>query len=422
MFALVDCNNFYASCERVFQPQYNNKPVAILSNNDGCVISRSDEAKALDLPMGAPAFKYESFFKAHNIRVFSSNYPLYGDMSSRVMSILEQFTPDIEVYSIDEAFLQFRGFDNYDFNDYGLQIRQRVLKWTGIPTSVGIASTKTLSKVANKIARKFQKQTNGVYVIDSEDKRIKALKWMKIESVWGIGRGLQKRLKSRNCINAYDFTQLSDEWVKTNMAIVGLRLKKELLGISTLTLEEPIRQKKAIATTRSFEHTYSDLDNLKERISTFATSCAEKLRKQHSCCNMIYVFIKNNRHNKIGERYESFSTIVNLPYSTDSSLIISKYATEAMKDIYKKGLHYKKAGVVLMGLVPKNERQLNLFVTENPKHQPLMRTIDSLNEKYESHKIKLGSQDLKRTWKMRQERLSLKYTTNINEILKVKCL
>ncbi|WP_435412984.1 Y-family DNA polymerase [Psychroserpens mesophilus] len=421
MFALVDCNNFYASCERVFQPQFNNKPVAILSNNDGCVISRSDEAKALGLPMGAPVFKYEGFFKAHNIRVFSSIYPLYGDMSNRVMSILEQFTPDVEVYSIDEAFLQFKGFEDYDFNAYGLQIRQRVLKWTGVPTCVGIAPTKALSKVANKIARKYPKQTNGVYVIDSEDKRVKALKWTKIESVWGIGRGLQKRLKSRHCINAYDFTQLSDEWIRTNMAVVGLRLKKELLGISTLALEEPILQKKAIATTRSFEYTYTDLDNLKERISTFATSCSEKLRKQHSCCNMIYVFIKNNKHNRTGERYQSMSTIVNLPYATDSSLIISKYATEALKDIFKRGLHYKKAGVILMGLVPKNERQLNLFTTENPKHKPLMKTIDRINKKYESHKIKLGNQDLKRTWKMRQERLSSKYTTNINEILTVKC-
>ncbi|MEY8849704.1 Y-family DNA polymerase [Psychroserpens sp. XS_ASV72] len=420
MFALVDCNNFYASCERVFQPQYNNKPVAILSNNDGCVISRSDEAKPL-LPMGAPAFKYEDVFKKHNIRVFSSNYPLYGDMSSRVMSILQQFTPDVEVYSIDEAFLQFKGFDHYDFNDYGLQIRQRVLKWTGIPTCVGIAPTKALSKVANKIARKFPERTKGVYVIDSEEKRIKALKWLKIESVWGIGRGHQKCLKSRHCKTAYDFTQLNDEWVRNNMAVVGLRLKKELLGIPMLELDDPIRQKKAIATTRSFEYTYSDLDNLKERISTFAMSCAEKLRQQHSCCNMVYVFMKNNKHNKIGEAYQSRSTIVHLPYPTDSSLIISKYAVEATKDIFKKGLHYKKAGVILMGLVPKNERQLNLFVEENPKHKPLMQAIDHINTKYESHKIKLGNQDLERTWKMRQERLSLKYTTNINEILTVKC-
>ena len=421
MFALVDCNNFYASCERVFQPQYNNKPVAILSNNDGCVISRSDEAKVLGLPMGAPAFKYERFFKQHNIRVFSSNYPLYGDMSSRVMSILEQFTPDVEVYSIDEAFLEFKGFDYYDFNNYGLQIRQRILKWTGIPTCVGIAPTKALSKVANRIARKFPKETQGVYVIDSEEKRIKALKWLKIDSVWGIGQGLQKRLKARQCKTAYDFTQVHDDWVRHNMSVVGLRLKKELLGIPMLTLDDHNQQKKAIATTRSFEYTYSDLDNLKERISTFATSCAEKLRKQHSCCNMLYVFIKNNKHNKIGETYESRSTIAQLPYPTDSSLIISKHATEALKSIYKKGLNYKKAGVILMGLIPKNERQLNLFLEENPKHKPLMQTIDYINGKYESYKIKLGNQDLERTWKMRQERLSPKYTTNINEILTVKC-
>jgi len=200
MFALVDCNNFYASCERVFQPQFNGKPIAILSNNDGCVISRSDEAKALGLPMGAPAFKYEAFFKEHNVKVFSSNYPLYGDMSERVMRILEQFTPDVEVYSIDEAFLQFKGFDHYDFNDYGLQIRQRVLKWTGLPTCVGVAPTKALSKVANKIARKFPKQTQGVYVIDTEEKRIKALKWLKIEDVWGIGYANAKNSDSNTLL------------------------------------------------------------------------------------------------------------------------------------------------------------------------------------------------------------------------------
>src|SRR5690606_18452341 len=195
MYALVDCNNFYASCERVFNPDLRHKPVAILSNNDGCVISRSDEAKTLGLPMGAPIFKWEGFCKENGIQVFSSNYPLYGDMSSRVMNILEQFTPDVEVYSIDEAFLQFKGFEKYDFKDYGNQIRQRILKWTGIPTCVGIAPTKALSKVANRIARKFPEETKGVYVIDSEEKRIKALKWINIEDVWGIGWGFQKRLK-----------------------------------------------------------------------------------------------------------------------------------------------------------------------------------------------------------------------------------
>jgi DNA polymerase V len=419
MFALVDCNNFYASCERVFQPQLNHKPVAILSNNDGCVISRSDEAKALGLPMGAPAFKYDAFFKANNIHVFSSNYPLYGDMSSRVMKILEQFTPDVEVYSIDEAFLQFKGFKNYDFNSYGNDIRLRILKWTGIPTCVGIAPTKALSKVANKIARKFPKQTKGVYVIDSEEKRIKALKWLKIEDVWGIGYRLQKRLKAKQCHTAFDFTQLSGEWVKSNFSITEWRLKKDLEGISKIPLEyrEP---KRSIATTRSFEYTYSDLENIKERISTFATSCAEKLRKQKSRCHAIIVLLSSDRHKKELPQHKA-SRMVALPYPTDSSLTISQCAVKAVSEIYKSGIKYKRAGVIVTGLVPTDNHQLDLFIHENPKHSSLMHSIDVLNRKYETYKIKIGNQDLKRTWKMRQERLSPRYTTNINEILTVKC-
>lgn len=419
MFALVDCNNFYASCERVFQPQLNNKPIAVLSNNDGCVISRSDEAKALGLPMGAPAFKYEAFFKQHNISVFSSNYSLYGDMSERVMTILNQFTPDVEVYSIDEAFLQFKGFENYNLNDYGLQMRQRILKWTGIPTCVGIAPTKALSKVANKIARKFPKQTNGVYVIDSEEKRIKALKWLKVEDVWGIGYGLQKRLKAKDCKTAYDFIQLSDDWIRNNFSITEWKLKKDLEGIPTLELDykEP---KRSIATTRSFEYTYSDLENIKERVSTFATSCAEKLRKQGSSCHVIMVLLSSDRHKKDLPQHRTSRTI-SLPYATDSSLIISDCAVKAVASIFKEGIKYKRAGVIITGLVPTDNHQLNLFQHENPKHKPLMQRIDAINHKYEAAKIKLGNQDLKRTWKMRQERLSLKYTTNINEILTVKC-
>ncbi|MGM5468956.1 Y-family DNA polymerase [Flavobacteriaceae bacterium LMO-SS05] len=419
MFALVDCNNFYASCERVFQPQLNNKPVAILSNNDGCVISRSDEAKALGLPMGAPAFKYEAFFKANNIRVFSSNYPLYGDMSARVMAILEHFSPDVEVYSIDEAFLELKGFEQYNLNAYGLQIRQRILKWTGIPTSVGIAPTKALSKVANKVARKFPKQTNGVYVIDSEEKRLKALKWLKIGDVWGIGRGLQKRLNEKQCKTAFDFIQLPDDWIKNHFSITEWRLKKDLEGIPTLTLDyrEP---KHAIATTRSFEYTYSDLENIKERISTFATSCAEKLRKQKSSCYAITVLLNSDRHKKENPQHHTSRTI-SLPYPTDSSLIISNCAVEAVASIFKEGITYKRAGVIVTGLVPTDNHQLDLFRHENPKHKPLMHAIDALNERYETYKIKLGNQDLKRTWKMRQKRLSPRYTTNINEILTVTC-
>lgn len=418
MYALVDCNNFYASCERVFNPKLREKPIAILSNNDGCVISMSDEAKDLQLPFGAPIFKWEVFCKANGIEILSSNYPLYGDMSSRVMSILQQFTPDVEVYSIDEAFLGFKGFERYNLEDYGNQIRQRILKWTGIPVCVGIAPTKALSKVANKIARKFPKETKGVYVIDSEEKQIKALKWIKLEDVWGIGRALQKRLASKNCKTAFDFTQLSNDWVRKNFSITQWKLKKDLEGVPTLKLDE-IKTKRAIATTRSFEYTFSDIDNIKERISTFANSCAEKLRKQESSCHMIIVMLSSDRHKKNLEQHRA-SKVVKFSFPTDSSLTICKHAVEAVSSIFKEGIKYKRAGVIVTGLVPTFNHQLNIFEHENPKHKPLMTAIDGINKKYKDYKIKLGNQDLERTWKMRQERLSPRYTTSINDIIKVK--
>ncbi|MBV7268784.1 Y-family DNA polymerase [Winogradskyella luteola] len=418
MYALVDCNNFYASCERAFNPNLKGQPVAILSNNDGCVISMSDEAKALQLPFGAPIFKWEGFCKVNNIKVLSSNYPLYGDMSNRVMKILEQFTPDVEVYSIDEAFLQFKGFNDCDFEDYGHQIRKRILKWTGIPTCVGIAPTKALSKVANKIARKFPEETKGSYVIDSEESRIKALKWIKLESVWGIGHGLQKRLKAKGCKTAYDFTQLSDEWVRRTFSITEWKLKKDLEGISKIKLDEPT-QKRAIATTRSFDYTYDDINYIKERVSTFAASCAEKLRKQGSSCHMVIITLSSNRHKKDQEQHRA-SKIVSFPYPTDSSLLISRAAVSAVKSIYKTGIKYKRAGVIVTGLVPTDNYQLDMFSKEDPKHKPLMSAIDAINKRYKGDKIKLGNQDLERTWKMRQERLSPRYTTNINDIIVVK--
>ncbi|MEM9680772.1 MAG: Y-family DNA polymerase [Bacteroidota bacterium] len=418
MFALVDCNNFYASCERVFNPNLQHKPVAILSNNDGCVISRSDEAKAMGLPMAAPIFKWEGFCKEHGITVLSSNYPLYGDMSSRVMSILEQFTPDVEVYSVDEAFLQFKGFEHCNFEVYGKEIRKRILKWTGIPTCIGIAPTKALSKVANRIARKFPDETKGSYVIDSEEKRLKALRWIALEDTWGIGRGLQKRLKSKGCKTAYDFTQLPDHWVRKTFSITEWKLKKDLEGISKMPLDER-ETKNAIATTRSFEYTYSDIENIKERVSTFATSCAEKLRKQESSCYMIIVMLSSDSHKKQLEQHR-VSTRVILPYPTDSSITISNAAVDAVKSIYKSGIKYKRAGVIVTGLVPTDNHQLDMFHYENPKHKPLMSVMDNMNKKYKDYKIKLGNQDLERTWKMRQERLSPRYTTNIDEIIVVK--
>ena len=417
MFALVDCNNFYASCERVFNPNLQGKPVAILSNNDGCVISMSDEAKKLQLPFGAPIFKWEQFCKANNIAVLSSNYPLYGDMSARVMSILSDFSPDVEVYSIDESFLELKGFENYNFTEYATIMRSRILKWTGIPTCVGIAPTKALTKVANKIARSNIKKSKGICIIDSDEKRIKALKWTKIGNVWGIGSRLKKRLQEKGCETAYDFTQLSSDWVLKNFSIVEWRLQKDLQGISKIPLGE-VSSKKMISTTRSFEYTYTDIDHIKERVSTFATSCAQKLRVQKSSCHMLIVQLSSDRHQKNLEQYRGSRTVV-FSYPTDSTLTISSAAIEAVKTLFKSGTKYKRAGVIVTGLVPNDNFQLNLFSSENPKHKPLMTAIDKLNSKFKSDKIKLGNQDLKRTWKMRQERLSPKFTTNIDQIITV---
>ena len=418
MFALIDCNNFYVSCERVFNPKLNKKPVVVLSNNDGCAISRSNEAKVLGIPMGAPAFKYEKLFKKNDVRVFSSNFPLYGDMSNRVMSILSKFTPNIEVYSIDEAFLKFEGF-NCDLESYCDEIKNTVLKWTGIPISIGLAPTKALAKVANRIAKKFPEITNEIYLIDSNKKKENALKWLKIEDVWGIGFKHAERLKNIKVNNAYNFINLEDNWVRKNMSVVGVRLKKELEGKSVLDLEEVRPPKKAIATTRSFEKTITDYEKIKERISTFAICCAEKLRSQNSNCNSIYVFIRSNKFQKNKPQYRN-GILMTIPFSTNSSMIISKYAIEGLKKIFRKGINYKKAGTVVMGLDSSKSYQLNMFENENPKHKYLMKIIDFIQKKEGQSKIKLASQDLKKRWKMKQERLSPNYTCKINEIIKVK--
>lgn len=418
MIALVDCNNFYASCERAFRPELNGKPLVVLSNNDGCVIARSNEAKALDIPMGAPAFKFEKLFTAKNVYVFSSNYALYGDMSNRVMNILSSYTPDIEIYSIDEAFLKFEGFEHFDLNAYGKKIKRMVQKSTGIPISIGFAETKALAKVANRIAKKFPAETNGVYAIDSEEKRIRALKWLKIGDVWGIGRRHEKRLIKMGIVNAYQFTQLSDAYVRSELSVVGLRLKKDLEGIPTLGFEE-IKDKKNIATTRSFHKNYKELSEMKERVSTFAVSCAEKLRKQKSCCNALLVFVHTNGHRQDLAQYNK-SILVKMPYPSNSSIELSKFATMGLKKIFKKGYAYKKAGVIVMDIIPESTKQMCLFENSNPKHKTALDVVDKINNTLGTQKVKLASQDLKRTWKMRQERLSPKYTTDFRDILKVK--
>lgn len=418
MFALVDCNNFYASCERVFRPDLNGKPVVVLSNNDGCVIARSNEAKALDIPMGAPAFKFKKEFEEKNINVFSSNYALYGDMSSRVMTMLSSFTPDIEIYSIDEAFLKFEGFKYLDLHKHGLHIKNKVTKGTGIPVSIGFANTKALTKVANRIAKKFPKETKGVYTIDSEEKRIKALKWLAIEDVWGIGRKHSKRLKSIGINTAYQFTELSDSWIRNNMSIIGLRLKKELEGIVTQNLEK-VQKKKSISTTRTFESSITKYTDLKERISTFTATCSEKLRMEKSLCNSILIFIRTNSHSKHQEQYNR-SIVIKLPFPTNSSIELAKFAEHGLQQIFRNGYQYKKAGVTVMDVNPEKSTQLSIFNNSNPKHKLLMNVVDRLNNNIGQKKLKIASQALDRTWKMKQEKLSPRYTTNINEVITVK--
>ncbi|MBW7951037.1 MAG: Y-family DNA polymerase [Chitinophagales bacterium] len=420
MFALIDCNNFYASCERVFQPKLRKQPIVVLSNNDGCVVARSNEAKALGVPMGAPAFEFKELFEKNNFHVFSSNYALYGDMSNRVMNLLSNFSPDIEIYSIDEAFLKFKGFqENFDLLSYGKQIKKTVTQGTGIPISVGFAPTKALAKVANKIAKKFPSQTESVHLIDSEEKRIKALKWLPVEDIWGIGRQHSKRLKNEGINTAYDFTLMNKFWVQKNLSIVGLRLQNELQGIPCLDLETPA-DKKNIATTRSFDANYTDYELIKERVSTFAVACATKLRKQKSCCNALMVFIHTNRHRKDLPQY-SRNIVLKLPYPTNSNIELAKFALQGLDKIFKKGFAYKKAGVIVMDFTPENTEQIMLFENSNPKHKLLMNTIDKINDAIGTTKIKLGSQDIKKTWKMRQEKLTPHYTTKISEVIKINC-
>jgi DNA polymerase V len=419
MYALVDCNNFYASCERVFNPALRNQPIVVLSNNDGCVIARSNEAKALGVPMGAPAFQFQQLFTENNIHVFSSNYALYGDMSTRVMTILGEYTPDIEIYSIDEAFLNMAGFEkHFNFNDYGQTIHKRILRGTGIPVSLGFAPTKALAKLANRIAKKFP-QWNNAYVMDTEEKRIKALKWLKIEDVWGVGRAHAKRLNDIKVFTAWEFTQLPDEWVRRNMSVVGLRLKHDLEGRPSIGAEE-IKAKKNIACTRSFDYMTSDYEYLKERVATYAGTVAAKLRKEKTHTAMICVFLQTNRFRTDLPSYNP-SIMYPADFPTNSTMEITRIAHKGLDMIFKKGLQYKKAGVIVMNITPAANYQMKIFNGEDPRHQDLMKVIDLVNVDAGKDVIKFGGQALDRKWKMRREHLSPCYTTKLTDIIKLNC-
>ena len=417
MFALIDCNNFYASCHRVFQPKLLHQPIVVLSNNDGCVISRSNEAKLAGIPMGAPAHQFQQIFEQKKIKIFSSNYQLYADMSNRVMSILSLYSPNQEIYSIDECFLKLKGFDHFDLNTYGKDIKSKIYQCTKLPVCVGIAPTKSLAKLANHIAKKFAEVHQGVYVIKTQEQIYKALKWLNIEDVWGIGRRMSRRLKMMGINKAFDFVQLKDNFLRKEFSITGVRLKKDLLGEAVLELET-ISAKKTIVTTRSFEEYTNNVEYVKERVSTFAVSCAEKLRKQNSSCHLVTVFIQTNKFDKNKPQYYR-SISFNLPYQSNSSITLSKFAVKAFEQIYKEGYDYKKAGVIVSGIVSSDQRQVSLFEEENHRHPNLMKTIDLMNKKFGATKVKLASQDLGKTWKMRQNRLSPCYTTKWKDLLVV---
>jgi len=390
----------------------------LLTLMDGCVIARSSEAKALGIPMGAPAFQYKKVFQEHKVHVFSSNYALYGDMNKRIMSLLAEFTPEMEVYSIDEAFLKLQLLAGSDISELGLQIKRRIGKCTGIPVSVGIGASKTLAKIAANIAKKFPDKTQGVYLIDNDEKREKALKWTPIEDVWGIGRRHALRLHYEGINNALDFSQMNDAWVRKQMSVVGLRTKYELLGQTMIDLEKA-KAKQSIATTRTFEHSYTDYAEIKERVVTFAMTCAQKLRRQKSHCNSLLFFLKTDRFRTDQVQYQREITI-QLPFPSNSSIEIVAFAVRALNYLYIPGYEYRKAGVVLRDISPESECQMNLFKNSAPKHKALMRTVDKLNQSMGSDKVKLASQDPQRTWKMRQEKLSPCYTTRLQDIIRVK--
>lgn len=418
MLALVDCNSFYVSCERIFNPFLWGKAVVVLSNNDGCVISRSEEAKALGIKMGEPIFKIKALLEENDVQVYSSNYVLYGDISRRVMTTLAQFSPALEIYSIDEAFLDLSAF-NLDLEEYGQKIKRKIFKDTGMPVCLGIAPTKALAKLANRWAKK-DKNNQGVLVLAREEEIERTLKMTQVGDVWGIGRQYNKLLYSYGVRTAWDFLNLPDNWVQKKMTIVGLALKKELAGQSYFDMELKERVKKNICTSRSFGLAVEELAVLKEALANYASSCALKLRQQGSCAREIKVFIHTNSFN-VNEAQYAKSTLVKLPVATNSTLELTKYALSALELIYQPGYRYKKAGVIVGDIVPQERVQGSLFdLVERDKESQVMEVMDKLNKRYGKNTLKLASLGNGQQWKARQENLSPCYTTRWSDIINVK--
>ena len=417
IFALVDCNNFYVSCERVFDPYLAKKPIIVLSNNDGCVISRSNEAKSLGVPMGAPFYKYREIIEKNNIEVYSSNYQFYGDMSQRVMKSLGMMIPkqDIEIYSIDEAFIRLDGYERPDVIDLSIEIKKNILNWTGIPISVGIAQTKTLSKVANHIAKK--NTSTGVFDIRNNKLQEQILSNFQIEDLWGISYRWGKKLRKLGINNGLDLRNSDTKFIRKKFSIVLERMVYELRGIPCLDIEK-VTNKKSIMSSRSFGKLVTELESLEQAISTYATIACEKLRHQNSKSQGIYVFLQTNRFRKDLPQYRrSMKYKLDLPTS-DTGYIINA-GKKILKKIYRKGYHYQKCGIMLFDLSSKYIQQENLFVKSNQSNEYLMESLDTINKAMGSDTVFFAAKGTQNNWKMRRNKLSSRYTTNWMELPKV---
>ena len=412
--ALVDCNSFYVSCERLFNPKIQKKAVVVLSNNDGCVISRSREAKDLGIKMGEPYFKVKELVKKNKVEVYSSNYALYGDISRRVMKVLKTFSPKVEIYSIDEAFIDLSFIDEKGVEDYGREIRSRVLKWTGIPTSVGIASTKTLSKVANHIAKK--EKAGVIYLNTNIDERLKKFP---IEDVWGVGKQLSKFYHKNNISNAYDLKNVSNTWVKKGTNVLGAKTAMELRGIPCIDLQIDQEKRKNCCVSRSFGRKVKDLNELDESVITHCLNAAEKIRADDQIAKTITVFIRTSPFDK-NRRYYSNSKTIDLAIPTSNSIELIKNAVKALTDIYKYGYAYQKAGIILSGLKDANQNDQNLLtpLLEN-KSKKLMKAIDYTNTKYGRYAISIAQAGLSKGWKMRREHSSKIDTASFDSLPKI---
>lgn len=416
MFALVDCNSFYASCERVFRPDLKERPVVVLSNNDGCLIALSNEAKAMGYKMGDVFFKVRNDLIKNRVAVFSSNYALYGDLSARVMKVLENYTPDLEVYSIDEAFLSLSGFN--DLAERGQVIKAEVERFTGVPVSVGIAPTKTLAKLANHVAKRFEGQS-GSYVMETPDAHI--LKQIKVNKVWGIGRQLTKHLEAFGVQTAYDLSLLSPRAVRKRFSVVAERTVRELNGISCIPLEEVPPHPQNIIVSRGFKTRVKTKQEMIEAVSFYANRAAEKARTKKVYATNIHVFIRTDPYGDKQTRY-SAQRIIKLNEAQNDAATIINASLQGLDAIYKAGLAYQKAGIMLTGLLYEEERQTSFFEGgQSDKANELMKTIDKINKIHGRETIRPAIAGSNKTWFMARNLLSPRYTTNWNELRKVRC-